>query len=297
MTLDDDILADVEAARDILERREDQTYEARAAFHQSIRRLHAAGASMREIAIALGLSHQRVHQIVGEDGIVEVEAASTELTPLPTAGPPATTTGHDRCSFCGAGPADGDQFLAAPGPVFVCGGCVAEAARVVQGGSSATMAPAPAGDGVVCTFCRNDTATRSPAVRASGGDVTICARCVATCQRMLGSSEPRRVMARRNPRFRCSFCNTGQAEAQRLITGPGVFICHACVATAAEVMTTGRPIKGPRQVVLRDSGDRGQPCQFCGKLPAQVGGMVSGGRGRICQPCLHLCQEMVVSGA
>lgn len=296
MTLDNGILADVEAARDTLERLEDRTYEARAAFHQSIRRLHAAGASMREIATALGLSHQRVHQIVGEDGIVEVEAASTDLTPLPTARDPATTAGQDRCSFCGAGRSDVDQLLAAPGPVFVCGGCVAEAARVVQGAPSATMAPAPAGDGGACTFCRNDTATRAPAVRSTGGDVTICTECVATCQRMLGAAEPRKVAARRNPRFRCSFCNTGQAEARRLITGPGVFICHACVSAAAEVMTTGRQAKGPRQVVLRDSLARGHPCQFCGTLPTQVGGMVSGGRGRICQGCLQVAQGMLASG-
>jgi predicted transcriptional regulator len=40
---------------------------ARSDFHHAIRRLHAAGATMREIATAFGLSHQRVHQIVGED--------------------------------------------------------------------------------------------------------------------------------------------------------------------------------------------------------------------------------------
>ncbi len=37
---------------------------ARADYQHAIRRLHAAGGSMREIAEVLGLSHQRVHQIV-----------------------------------------------------------------------------------------------------------------------------------------------------------------------------------------------------------------------------------------
>jgi len=37
---------------------------ARIDLHHAIRRLHAAGGSLREIAEALGLSHQRVHQIV-----------------------------------------------------------------------------------------------------------------------------------------------------------------------------------------------------------------------------------------
>ena len=39
---------------------------ARAEFRHAVRRLHLAGGSLREIAEALGLSHQRVHQIVEE---------------------------------------------------------------------------------------------------------------------------------------------------------------------------------------------------------------------------------------
>jgi len=40
----------------------------RTEFHQAVRRLYASGASMRDIAEALGMSHQRVHQIVNGDG-------------------------------------------------------------------------------------------------------------------------------------------------------------------------------------------------------------------------------------
>ena len=47
--------------------RQHELERARADYHHAIRRLHAAGGSMREIAECLGLSHQRVHQIV-EDG-------------------------------------------------------------------------------------------------------------------------------------------------------------------------------------------------------------------------------------
>jgi hypothetical protein len=35
-------------------------------YHQTIRRLHAAGGSLREIAEALRMSHQRVHEIIDE---------------------------------------------------------------------------------------------------------------------------------------------------------------------------------------------------------------------------------------
>ena len=56
-------------ARDARERVIDFQHEldrARADYQHAIRRLHAAGGSLREIAESLDLSHQRVHQIVEE---------------------------------------------------------------------------------------------------------------------------------------------------------------------------------------------------------------------------------------
>src|SRR5687767_13832115 len=120
MTLDEGVLRDVEAARDRLEELEDAAYEARAALHQAIRKLHATGGSMREIATALGMSHQRIHQIIGTDGIVEVEtSAVTEVSSLPvsTATAVAVTGADDACSFCGAPRRELDRLLAGPGPV------------------------------------------------------------------------------------------------------------------------------------------------------------------------------------
>lgn len=64
MTLDKDTLTSAEAARDRLLDLQHSAEVARVDYHHTIRRLHAAGGSLREIAEALGLSHQRVHQIV-----------------------------------------------------------------------------------------------------------------------------------------------------------------------------------------------------------------------------------------
>jgi Clp amino terminal domain, pathogenicity island component len=71
MTLDDAILGEAKAAREAVLELERQQEHAKVDYHHQIRRLHAAGGSLREIADALGLSHQRVHQIVGEE-IVEM---------------------------------------------------------------------------------------------------------------------------------------------------------------------------------------------------------------------------------
>jgi ATP-dependent Clp protease ATP-binding subunit ClpA len=67
MPLDDEILGAAKQARDRLIAAQHEVDDARAEYHHAIRRLHAAGASMREIAEALGISHQRVHQVVDEE--------------------------------------------------------------------------------------------------------------------------------------------------------------------------------------------------------------------------------------
>jgi hypothetical protein len=54
------------AAREFLLASQQAAERARTDYHHAIRRLHAAGGSLREIAEALRLSHQRVHQIIDE---------------------------------------------------------------------------------------------------------------------------------------------------------------------------------------------------------------------------------------
>ena len=64
MTLDEQVLAEARQVRQRLVDLESQTAHARVDYHHAIKKLHAAGGSLREIAEALELSHQRVHQIV-----------------------------------------------------------------------------------------------------------------------------------------------------------------------------------------------------------------------------------------
>jgi hypothetical protein len=64
MTLDEQVLEEARQARQRLVDLESQTAHARVDYHHAIKKLHAAGGSLREIAEALELSHQRVHQIV-----------------------------------------------------------------------------------------------------------------------------------------------------------------------------------------------------------------------------------------
>jgi DNA invertase Pin-like site-specific DNA recombinase len=57
---------EAERAKEHLAVAQHAAYRAKVDYHQAIRRLRAAGGSLREIAEALRLSHQRVHQIIEE---------------------------------------------------------------------------------------------------------------------------------------------------------------------------------------------------------------------------------------
>src|SRR5918999_1563092 len=69
MTLDAKILGEAKELRDKLLDLQHEEERARVDYQHAIRRLHAKGGSLREIADELGLSHQRVHQIVGEEPV------------------------------------------------------------------------------------------------------------------------------------------------------------------------------------------------------------------------------------
>jgi hypothetical protein len=73
--LDPSLLDSAKGARERLVDAQHAADGARADYQHAIRRLHAGGGSMREISDALGLSHQRVHQIV--DAEAPAEAAPT----------------------------------------------------------------------------------------------------------------------------------------------------------------------------------------------------------------------------
>ena len=69
MTLNEQILGEARELRDKLLNLQHEEERTRVDYQHAIRRLHAKGGSLREIADELGLSHQRVHQIVGEEDL------------------------------------------------------------------------------------------------------------------------------------------------------------------------------------------------------------------------------------
>src|SRR5262249_9141390 len=133
-----------------------------------IRRLHLAGGSLRDIAEALDLSYQRVHQIIQATGGLPDWRQRKKASDL-------------SCTFCGAEQADVAKLIAGPG-VQICDWCVglarqAHASWAPAARAGAELSPVSTGD---CSFCG-----ASPGALVSGGDARICVSCVDFCDEVL----------------------------------------------------------------------------------------------------------------
>jgi hypothetical protein len=145
-----------------------QLVTARAASRDAVRALHAGGASLREIAAALSLSHQRVHQLVGTRSV----------------NGPAF-----ECSFCGADQLEREKLVMGPERVGICERC-AEAASVLlerfdadPHGTHRRLDPAMKviAKGEACSFCAKKAPRHVPAVVLSLSRTAICGECLALC--------------------------------------------------------------------------------------------------------------------
>jgi hypothetical protein len=128
--MDDELLAEARRAQERLIDAERDAEVARAEFHRAVRRLHLHGASLREIAASLGLSHQRVHQIVESAG-----GSRRWLRRREGEQPPLRLV----CTFCGRNQAQVKKLIAGPG-VYICNRCTDLTRRVISSGETATTA-------------------------------------------------------------------------------------------------------------------------------------------------------------
>ena len=148
---------------------------ARADYHTAVRRLHLAGGSLREIADALSLSHQRVQQIVSAAGGSWWKVwRSRQVARDPV------------CTWCGRPPAEVAKLIAGP-DVFICDACVGWAERVMTGGqpNGGPFVAAQAGARARCAFCRK---RQSETRRIMTGTAAVCAECLSVCREILDAS-------------------------------------------------------------------------------------------------------------
>jgi hypothetical protein len=180
--MDEELLAAARQAQEQLVEADHAAEVAKAQFHRAVRRLHLSGASLRELATALNLSHQRVHQIVEAAGGGRRWGGRRRL--------PSGLA----CSFCGRPQRRTPRLVAGPG-VYICEECIETAETVIRSGQATETAPGrlySVPDNAAqrrCSFCGRHrprvtglaSSVGNPAGKLAD-DAAICAECLALCR-------------------------------------------------------------------------------------------------------------------
>jgi phage FluMu protein Com len=181
-----ELLAEARQAQERLIDAERDAEVARADFYRAVRRLHLHGSSLRELAASLGLSHQRVHQIVEEAGGSRRWVRVGQPRPATLA-----------CTFCGKTQKTVRKLIAGPG-VYICDECVALAQTVIGSGDPAdtefgTLYAVPAEQsGVRCSFCGKTRArveqmaiVPAATIQRTSASAAICEECLTLCAEII----------------------------------------------------------------------------------------------------------------
>jgi hypothetical protein len=180
MTVDENLLGEASAAEASVLALESQLKGAKAEYRQAVRRLHLAGASMREIAEALGISHQRVHQIIEGGGVRRWRRRRSQ-----------DTDPQRACSFCGREQRQVRKLVAGPS-VYICDPCILAALGVSTSGRPSkdpNLQPVPSDNDGLCSFCRKGRAAVHALVAGPSTQEarppTICDECLGLCGEIL----------------------------------------------------------------------------------------------------------------
>ena len=109
-----------------------------------------------------------------------------------------------------------------------------------------------------------------------------------------GGSWWHRVWRSRNAKSNliCTFCERPDDQVTKLIAGPEVFICDACVALAARAKTRGSPAAHD-SFTLAKEGAKAR-CSFCRKRRTADRLLLTSSAASICGECLHACQQIII---
>jgi hypothetical protein len=174
MALTPELLEKAKKAGTDLDSAERDALLARAEYHTSVRRLHLAGASLREIAQALAISHQRVQQIVSGAGGSWWRRVWRTRTVRPDV----------VCTWCDRPPSEVAKLIAGPN-VFICDACVqcAELAAKGRPGSGPFIRTQKRSASGRCSFCGKRRTRDRSLVPARAGQV--CTECLRVCREIL----------------------------------------------------------------------------------------------------------------
>jgi hypothetical protein len=97
---------------------------------------------------------------------------------------------------------------------------------------------------------------------------------------------------RPSPDMTCSFCLQPSDRVAKLIAGPRVFICDACVLSAEQALRTRKAKRAGQQRIEPVTAAKAR-CSFCGRRPSAERGMVGATESTVCSECLELCRRIL----
>jgi len=167
MAVNEELLKKARTAGSDLEEAERRVQSARTEYHTIVRRIHLAGSSLREIAQALDLSHQRVQQMVNLAGGSWWQKVWSSRN----------RKGDLACTFCGRNEDLVESLIAGP-KVYICGDCVAAAERNLSRVSERSR--------IRCSFCGKRHSSERQVL--SGPSANVCSECLVTCRQIVADS-------------------------------------------------------------------------------------------------------------
>jgi ATP-dependent protease Clp ATPase subunit len=134
----------------------------------------------------------------------------------------------------------------------------------------------------------------------AGPAVHICCECLDLCNEILRDdaemeSLPQKPAAPSPPKtnhdLRCSFCNQHQDEVQKLIAGPSVYICNACIDVCNQIRDHDERMKTAQWKTTHYEVAGGIVCPFCQQVTADFTFIPD--RGPLCAQCLEAIKAVL----
>jgi Clp amino terminal domain, pathogenicity island component/ClpX C4-type zinc finger len=330
VSVNEQLLRVARETRDRLLELQHEAERARADHHHAIRRLHVAGASMREIAESLGLSHQRIHQIIdagapegsddarksllgrlsrrragrgsgARDALARLSGDAREAFQLAQDEARALNHNYIGTEHVLLGLLRVEQGLAAR--ILASLGVHLEQTRASLKKRLVGRPAEPPPPGALQMTPRSKKALelalneakaqRSVHLRSEHlllGIARVRDGLAAAVLREFGIDEEALRQRLGRARCNCSFCGRAGIEVDHLVAGPGVFICDRCVQDATE-LGAREPTQTP-STRLKVVADEAAVCGFCGKSADEVERLVAGPEALVCDECLALCREI-----
>jgi hypothetical protein len=173
MALDEPLLRKARAEAERFAEAERQALLARTDYHTSVRHLHLSGGSLREIAQALALSHQRVQQIVKGAGGSWWQRVWRSRN----------ATRDAVCTFCDRPASEVAKLIAGP-DVYICDACVTLADRALAGADDRGPLVVARSGAARCSFCRRFRKGTGRSIVA-GMSSNVCTECLRICRQIL----------------------------------------------------------------------------------------------------------------